>query len=238
MPRLNVNIDHVATVRQARGGTEPDPVTAALIAELAGAGGIVAHLREDRRHAQERDLEILRRVLKSKLNMEMAPTQEMYDIALMIKPDMVTLVPEKRAELTTEGGLDVSKNLDFLTEYLNGLKKAGIFTSLFIDPDRTQITNAVKTGTDMVEIHTGSYAESFSGDHEQEELKKIKTAVTTSLNLGVRVAAGHGLNYLNVSKIAEIEGIEELNIGHSIISRAVIVGMDTAVRDMLYHCGE
>ena len=238
MPRLNVNIDHVATVRQARGGTEPDPVIAASMAELAGANGIVVHLREDRRHAQVRDLELLRQTVQTKLNMEMAPTAGMVKIAKKIKPEMATLVPEKRQELTTEGGLDVVKHFKIIKSIVSSLKKEKIVVSLFIDPDLNQIEQSFETGAEMVEIHTGTYADAKTEKIKDRELIKIENAVDHALDIGLRVSAGHGLNYFNVEEIALIEGIEELNIGHSIISRAVYSGMDTAVRDMVVLCGE
>lgn len=238
MPRLNVNIDHVATIRQARGGTEPDPVTAASLAELAGAKGIVVHLREDRRHAQVRDLELLRKTVQTKLNMEMAPTKSMVNIAKRIKPDMATLVPEKRQELTTEGGLNVVKNFQKIKSAVSALKKTKIYVSLFIDPDLKQIEKSHQAGAQMVEIHTGTYADAKSERTMERELIKIENAATYALDIGLRVSAGHGLNYFNVEEIALIDGIEELNIGHSLISRAVLVGMDTAVRDMVVLCGD
>ncbi len=238
MPRLNVNIDHVATVRQARGGTEPDPVIAASMAELAGAKGIVVHLREDRRHAQVRDLELLRQTVQTKLNMEMAPTAGMVKIAKKIKPEMATLVPEKRQELTTEGGLDVVKHFKSIKSIVSSLKKEKIVVSLFIDPDLNQIEQSFETGAEMVEIHTGTYADAKTEKIKDRELIKIENAVDHALDIGLRVSAGHGLNYFNVEEIALIEGIEELNIGHSIISRAVYAGMDTAIRDMVVLCGE
>lgn len=233
MPRLNVNVDHVATVRQARGGNEPDPVLAAYLAELAGAHGIVVHLREDRRHIQERDLRILRQTVRTKLNMEMASTGEMVAIASEVKPDMVTLVPEKRKELTTEGGLDVAGNFKSVAGVVKELKKAGIFVSLFIDPDSEQIKASGETGAQMVEIHTGSYAEAASDAAREAELKKIKKAVKRASGLGMMVAAGHGLDYVNVGPIAAIKDIEELNIGHSIVSRAMMVGFERAVSEMV-----
>lgn len=237
MPRLNVNIDHVATLRQARGGKEPDPVLAAYLAELAGAHGIVVHLRGDRRHIQERDLRILRQIVKTKLNLEMAPTGEMVGIASQVKPDMVTLVPENRQELTTEGGLDVAVNIKSASGTVTELKRAGIFVSLFVDPDPGQIEASKKTGAQMVEIHTGSYAEATSEPEREAEFKKIKKAVKKASELGMRVAAGHGLDYINVSYIAEIGEIEELNIGHSIVSRAVMVGFERAVGELLILIG-
>ena len=236
MPKLNVNVDHVATVRQARGGIEPDPVLAAYLAELAGAHGIVVHLREDRRHIQDRDLYVMRETVKTKLNMEMAATNEMVAIAIEVMPDMVTLVPEKREELTTEGGLDVAGNKKSISKAVNRLKEKGIFVSLFIDPDEKQITASDDIGADMVEIHSGAYAEAENEMKIENELKKIESSVTTALDYGLRVAAGHGLDYQNIEPIAWIEEIEELNIGHSIISRAVIVGIEEAVSEMLILC--
>ncbi len=236
MPRLNVNIDHVATVRQSRGGTEPDPVFAAYLAELAGAGGIVAHLREDRRHIQDRDLRMLRQTVKTKLNMEMAPTQVMVEIALEIKPDMVTLVPEKREEITTEGGLNVIADPEMVARIVSKLKEKGLLVSVFIDPNSEQIKTAKITGADMVEIHTGRYAEAKDSEEMTAELIKIEESIKESLKLGLRVSAGHGLNYINVTKIAEIKGVEELNIGHSIISRSVFVGIEKAVNEMIDLC--
>ncbi|MCL4243826.1 MAG: pyridoxine 5'-phosphate synthase [Candidatus Dadabacteria bacterium] len=233
MTRLNVNVDHVATVRQARGGIEPDPVLAAYLAELAGAEGIVVHLREDRRHIQERDVWMLRETVKTKLNLEMAPTDAMGKIAADIRPDMATLVPEKRQELTTEGGLDTAGNLKEIKSVVKRLRKEGIFVSLFIDPEPAQIKAAAATGAEMVEIHTGAYADTPDEAAKEAELSRIRKAVKKAYDSGLRVSAGHGLNYFNVVQIAEIEGIEELNIGHSIISRAVTAGMDLAVRDMI-----
>ena len=233
MAKLGLNIDHVATVRQARGGCEPDPVAAAAIGELAGAEGITIHLREDRRHIQDRDLEILRRTVKTKLNLEMAATREMVAIALAIKPEQVTLVPEKRQELTTEGGLDVSLNLKVVTDAVKRLRDAGICVSLFVDPDQEQIKAASKSGANYIEIHTGSYAEAFGTPAMGHELEKIDTAIKLAAKVGLGINAGHGLNYVNIIPIATLGGIEEYNIGHSIISRAVLVGLDRAVRDMV-----
>ncbi len=233
MPRLNVNVDHVATVRQARGGNEPDPVLAAYLSELGGAHGIVVHLREDRRHIQDRDLRILRETVRTKLNMEMASTDEMTAIAREVKPDMVTLVPEKRKELTTEGGLDVAGNLKGVSRTVKALRDAGIFVSLFIDPDAEQIKAAKSTGAEMVEIHTGSYADAVSETVREDELRKIKRAVKKASGLGMRISAGHGLNYVNAGPVALIGGIEEFNIGHSIVSRALMVGFENAVREMV-----
>ena len=236
MPKLNVNIDHVATVRQARGTNEPDPVLAAYLAELAGAHGIVVHLREDRRHIQDRDLYILRETVKTKLNLEMAATNEMVQIATEVTPDMVTLVPEKRQELTTEGGLDVIGNKKTVSKAVDKLREEGLFVSLFIDPDEKQIIASKEIGADMVEIHTGTYAETSSEEKLEKELNKIERSVAVALDQELRVAAGHGLDYNNIEPIAWIEEIEELNIGHSIISRAVIVGIEDAVSEMLILC--
>jgi pyridoxine 5-phosphate synthase len=233
MPRLGVNIDHVATVRQARGVMYPDPVAAAGIVELAGADGIVCHLREDRRHIQDRDLRLLREVIQTRLNLEMAATEEMIRIALATKPDMVTLVPEKREELTTEGGLDVIKSSTSLKKAIQRLQKGGIPVSLFVDPRKDQIKASKEVGANTIEIHTGHYSDAKTPVKADEELKKIHDAVGEASHSNLRIAAGHGLNYVNVGRIAEIKEIEELNIGHSIIARAVLVGLDQAVREMI-----
>jgi pyridoxine 5-phosphate synthase len=230
--RLSVNIDHIATIRQARKGTEPDPVAAAVLAELAGASGIIAHLREDRRHVQDRDLRLLREVVQTKLNMEMAATDEMMLIARGIKPDFSTLVPEKREELTTEGGLEVASRIEFMKSYIGKLQEAGITVSLFVDPDERQISAAKKAGADWVEIHTGTYANARHEKDQERETLKIEEAAKLASSLGLRVGAGHGLNYNNVGRISNIPEVEELNIGHSIVSRAAIVGIDQAVREM------
>lgn len=232
MPRLSVNIDHIATIRQARKGVEPDPVSAALLAELAGAEGIIAHLREDRRHVQDRDLRLLRELIQTKLNLEMAATDEMQRIALEVKPNIATLVPEKREELTTEGGLEVASRTDFMKSYISRLQQGGIVVSLFIDPDDNQIAAARKSGADWVEIHTGAYANAKTEKDREREFVKIAEAAKLAGSLGLRVGAGHGLNYVNVRKIARIPEVEELNIGHSIISRAALVGLERAVREM------
>jgi pyridoxine 5-phosphate synthase len=236
MPRLNVNIDHVATLRQARRGTNPDPVLAAYLAEIAGADGIVVHLREDRRHIQIRDLHILRQTVKTKLNLEMAPTSEMVGIALDVKPDMVTLVPEKREEITTEGGLNVIDNHQVVSNVVRRLKEGGLFVSLFIDPDREQIKASRNSSADMVELHTGLYAEAKNDQIRREEFKKVEYSVKIALDHDLRTSAGHGLDYKNVRMIASISGIEELNIGFSIIARSIIVGMEKAVREMIEIC--
>ncbi len=233
MPRLGVNIDHVATIRQARGVTYPDPVIAAGIVELAGADGIVCHLREDRRHVQDRDLRILRETIQTRLNLEMAPTEEMIRIALGTKPDIATFVPEKREELTTEGGLDVIKFRPPIKKAIQRLRKGGIPVSIFVDPQKDQIQASDDVGADAIEIHTGRYCDAKTPAEQDEELKIILDAVAEASRLDLRIAAGHGLNYVNVQRIAEIKEIEELNIGHSIIARAVLVGLDRAVREML-----
>ncbi len=232
LPRLSVNIDHIATLRQARKGVEPDPISAAVIADLAGADGIIVHLREDRRHIQDRDLRLLRQVVHTKLNQEMAATEEMQRIALEVGPDIVTLVPEKREELTTEGGLDVASRVSFLKDYVDRIRQGGILVSLFIDPDEKQIAAAKKTGGEWVEIHTGAYANAKSERELDREFLKIAESAKLAVSLGLRVGAGHGLNYMNVRRIAGIPEVEELNIGHSIISRASFVGLERAVKEM------
>lgn len=231
--RLNVNVDHVATLRQARMGDEPDPVAAAAQAELAGASGIVVHLREDRRHIQERDLLLLRQTVRTKLNMEMAVTDEMIEIACETLPDVVTLVPEKRQEITTEGGLDVRGDTERIAAGIEKLKSSGLFVSIFIDPDPEQISASAQTGAHMVELHTGSYANARDETAMMMELDKIRKSTEDALSHRLRVSAGHGLNYVNVTAVSRIDGIEELNIGHSIVSRAVLSGMEKAVRDMI-----
>ncbi len=233
MPRLSVNIDHIATLRQARQGAEPDPVAAAVLAELAGADGIIVHLREDRRHIQDRDLRLLRQTVQTKLNLEMAATDEMQRIALEVKPEITTLVPEKREELTTEGGLEVASRIAFFTEYIGRIKQGNISVSLFVDPDDSQIAASKKTGADWVEVHTGAYANARTDRDRVREFDKIVEAAKLAASLGLRVGAGHGLNYVNVKSIARISEVEELNIGHSIISRASLVGLDRAVREMI-----
>ena len=233
MKKLGVNVDHVATIRQARRINEPDPVFAAFLAELAGAHSIVCHLREDRRHIQDRDLELLRKTVKTRLNLEMAPVEEMVRIALSVHPDQVTLVPERREELTTEGGLDVVSLFNNLQTKIKVLKDAGITVSLFVDPDPEQVKAAHKIGTDAIELHTGRYADAKKIEIIKEEWNKIRDMARLGDKLGLKVHAGHGLSYHNVQAIAAIEEIEELNIGHSIVVRAVIVGFERAVREML-----
>lgn len=230
--RLHVNIDHVATLRQARGTSYPDPVWAASLCELAGAHGITCHLREDRRHIQDRDLELLRRTVRTTLNLEMAATAEMVGIALRIRPDIVTLVPEKRAERTTEGGLEVLHPDSKLAEYIKTLQSEGIPVSLFIDPAVPDIRATAALGAQRLELHTGHYCEA-KRERQELELERLAQAAEESVSLGLHVAAGHGLDYPNVAEVAMIAGIEELNIGHAIVARAVLVGLDRAVRDML-----
>ena len=232
MPTLGLNIDHVATVRQARQTVEPDPVAAAVLAELAGADGITVHLREDRRHIQDRDVQLLRQTVRTHLNLEMAATDEMVTIALTLKPDYVTLVPERREEVTTEGGLDVVTQQDRLKTIVTTLQDANIPVSLFIDPDSAQVQASAETGAQFIELHTGRYAEAKPGEPQQEALRQIVRSLWKAKKQGLRINAGHGLTYQNVQAIAQLEGIEELNIGHAIISRAVLVGIERAVREM------
>lgn len=229
---LGVNIDHIATIRQARRTTEPDPVAAAVLAELGGADGITAHLREDRRHIQDRDVYLLRQTVSTHLNLEMAATEEMVAIALDLKPDYVTLVPEKREEVTTEGGLDVDGSCDRLTEVVARLQGAEIPVSMFIDADPKQIQASAATQAQFIELHTGCYAEAKTEIKRQQELEVLQQGCAIARELGLRVNAGHGLTYLNVYPVACIEGMEELNIGHTIIARAALVGIERAVREM------
>lgn len=229
---LGVNIDHVATLRQARGTRYPEPVQAALVAEQAGADAITLHLREDRRHIQDRDVEMLRGILQTRMNLEMATTPEMLAIATRIRPQECCLVPEKRAELTTEGGLDVAGNVPYLREYCASLAQAGVRVSLFIDADPAQLDAAREIGAPVVEIHTGRYAEAHDRQERAGELERIRQAVAHGLGLGLQVNAGHGLDYHNVTAVAAIPGLRELNIGHSIVARALFSGLDGAVREM------
>lgn len=232
MPTLGVNIDHIATIRQARRGVEPDPVAAAVIAELAGADGITVHLREDRRHIQERDVRLLRQTIRTRLNLEMAATPEMVAIALDVKPDYITLVPERREEITTEGGLNVKAQGDRLGKFVHQLQNAGIPVSLFIDAEPKQIAASAKTGAKFIELHTGTYANAKNEEELKQELKVLADGGELAIKLGLRLNSGHGLTYWNTRAIAQIAGMEELNIGHSIISRAVLVGLDRAIREM------
>jgi len=231
MPRLHVNIDHVATLRQARLSQEPDPVIAAGICELAGANGITVHLREDRRHIQERDVRILKETVKTLLNLEMAWTEDMLNLALELKPHQICVVPEQREELTTEGGLDVAQYEQSLGEEMAQLHDAGIEVSLFIDPNPDALESAARAGADYVELHTGTYANA-RGQNRENELKRLETAANYAHELGLRVNAGHGLDYDNVLPIAQLPWIEELNIGYSIICRSIYSGLDQAVREM------
>ncbi len=233
MVRLGVSIDHVATLRQARRASEPDPVHVAMAAELAGADGIAVHLRSDRRHIQDRDVEILRKVVKTKLNLVMTATQEMVRIALTVKPDRVTLVPERREEVTTEGGLDVVLNSVQLKPIVRTLGEGGIHVGLFVDPDLEQVKEAHRLGAPAVEINTASFAEAASERTCDEALRKISDAARLGRKLGLTVHAGHGLTYQNVAPVAALPEISELTVGHNIIARAVLVGMERAVREML-----
>lgn len=232
MTRLGVNIDHVATVRQARRAKEPDPVAAAVLATLGGADSITVHLREDRRHIQDRDVFLLRDTVSTRLNLEMAAAEEIIGIALQVQPDEATLVPERREELTTEGGLDVIANAESVRTAVDRLKASGIFVSLFIDPNIEQIDLAKSLGADAVEFQTANYSEAVDPIAVESCLAELATASSHARSRGLRVHMGHGLNYLNVRQILRIPGVEELNIGHSIISRAVFVGLERAVREM------
>ncbi|MCX7185028.1 MAG: pyridoxine 5'-phosphate synthase [Nitrosospira sp.] len=232
MIELGVNIDHVATLRQARGTIYPNPVEAALIAESAGADAITLHLREDRRHIQDQDVEVLRGLLKTRMNLESAVTDEMIAFALRIKPEDVCLVPERREELTTEGGLDVVRHFEQVKCACSRLAEAGIRVSLFIDADHAQIDAAVRAGAPVIEIHTGHYADAGSASAQQSELERIRVAVTAGIDQGLKVNAGHGLHYHNVQSIAALPGISELNIGHAIVAHALFIGFERAVREM------
>lgn len=232
LPRLGVNVDHVATVRQARHALYPDPVTAAALAELGGAAQITVHLREDRRHIQDRDLALLRKTISTRLNLEMAATPEMLRVAFEAKPDTVTLVPERRQEVTTEGGLDVINQKDPIKRMISELKGAEIWVSLFVDPDPEQVQMASRVGADAVEIHTGRLCDARTRDVRDEEHRRLVNAAKTAAKLKLACYAGHGIHYENVGAVASILEIEELNIGHSIVARAILVGMKDAVRQM------
>ena len=229
-PKLGVNIDHVATIRQARRTVEPDPVAAAVLAELAGADSITVHLREDRRHIQDRDVRVLRETLRVPMNLEMAATPEMIALARELKPFQVSLVPEKRQEVTTEGGLDVRSQLATLRPMVAELKQAGILVSMFIDPVPDQVYASKEVGATAIELHTGTYAE--AGEKHATELERLRLASQLAVEAGLRLHAGHGLTYWNVRPVAQLPEMAELNIGHSIVSRAVLVGMERAVREM------
>lgn len=232
MVELGVNIDHVATLRQARGTTYPSPIEAALVAESAGADAITLHLREDRRHIQDRDVEVLRGLLKTRMNLESAVTAEMINIALQIKPHDICLVPERREELTTEGGLDVVRHFKQVKQACHQLRDAGVRVSLFINADVEQIDAAVSAGAPVIEIHTGRYADATTSAEQANELEKIREAVAYGIKQNLKVNAGHGLHYQNVLAIAAIPGISELNIGHAIIGHAIFVGLEKAVQEM------
>lgn len=229
---LGVNIDHVATLRNARGGVEPSVVDAARISEENGATSITTHLREDRRHIKDADIYTLIKTLKTRMNLEMAMAEDIQKIALEIKPHSICLVPEKRQEVTTEGGLDVAGQLSKVTEFIKPLLDAGIIVSLFIDPAEEQVKASAKTGAQYIEMHTGTYSETFGTEKEEQEFQNLKRAAELAQSLGLKVNAGHGLNYENVHRMHEIPGLVELNIGHSIISRAVFTGLGAAVKEM------
>ncbi len=233
MPRLSVNVDHVATVRQARGIDEPDPVWAAVLAEKAGADGVIAHLREDRRHIQDRDMQVLKQVVKGRFNMEMAATEEMLSIAAELRPDLCTLVPERRQELTTEGGLQVKGNLDAVKAAVKSLNAQGIEASLFIDPDPEQVKAAHMAGAQIVELHTGAYCNAPDEASRLRLLDTLENAAKLAARLKLKVAAGHGLNLRSVRPLLAFPEIEEYSIGHSIVARALFVGFEEAVREML-----
>ncbi len=231
--RLSVNVDHVATVRQARRADEPDPVWAAVIAELAGACGITIHLRGDRRHIQDRDVEVMRETVAGILNLEMSTREEMVDIACRVRPDMCTLVPEGDGELTTQGGLDIIAEEKQVRNAVERLRSNGTTVSIFIDPDVVQVGRAKAVGADIVELHTGVYAEAATPDERRRELEKVRVAAVAAREMGLSAHGGHGLTYRNIRPIAAIPEIEEVSIGHSIVARAVVVGMETAVAEML-----
>ena len=229
---LGVNIDHIATLRNARGGVDPDLLQAALVCENAGADGITVHLREDRRHTKDDDVVELKNILQTRLNLEMALTDEMQKIALDVLPENVCLVPEKRQEVTTEGGLDVASRVEFVKDFVKPLVDAGIIVSLFIDADKEQVEAAAKTGAQFIELHTGRYAETFGTDEEEKELQNLKEGAELAEKLGLKVNAGHGLTYDNVHRMKEIPQLIELNIGHNIVARSVFVGLYNAVKQM------
>jgi pyridoxine 5-phosphate synthase len=233
MIKLGVNVDHVATVREARKTVEPDPVWAAAICELAGARSITVHLREDRRHIQDRDVRILRQTVRTKLNLEMANAEEIVNIALEVKPDQCTLVPEKRQEVTTEGGLNVAGNLKGISDTVEKMRDGGIVVSLFIDAEKKQIQASADAGAQFIELHTGKYANARDEESQLGELQVLIDGAELALQLGLRVNAGHGLDYVNIAGMHKVPGLEEVNIGHSIVSRAIFVGLDRAVREMV-----
>ncbi len=231
--RFSLNIDHIATLRNARGEQKPDPVTAALQAELAGVDGIVCHLREDRRHINERDVRLLRELIKTKLDLEMAATDEIIQIACDVQPELATIVPERRQELTTEGGINVIDNISKLKETINRLHDSEIEVSLFIEPSIEQIDAASEISTDFIEIHTGIFANAISEEEQFDELERIRLAIKQAKKLGLGVNAGHGLDYQNIKIFREVGGIDEVSIGHAVIARAVFVGLDEAIREMI-----
>jgi len=233
MAKLGINIDHVATLREARGGVFPDPIMAAIICEKAGCDSIVCHLREDRRHINDADVASLRKSVKTKLNLEMSVAKDIVRIACKIKPDQATLVPEKRQEITTEGGLDVDGNFSKVKSVVNALESRGIATSLFINPSKRQIEASARSGARIIELHTGNYANASTRAAKRKELSILKNAIVYALGMGIEVNAGHGLDYDNVKELARIGGINEFNIGHSIISRAIFTGIEKAVRQMV-----
>ena len=230
--KLGVNIDHIATIREARKGPEPDPIVAAMLAEIAGADGITVHLRGDRRHIQERDVRLLLEIIKTRLNVEMAATTETIKLISTIKPDTATLVPERREEITTEGGLDVALNSSILARSIASLQDSGISVSLFVDPDLDQIKACQKTGARKIEINTGKFADAKTDEMQDLEWEKVRNAAQLARRFGFQVLAGHGLTYQNVNRIVQIEEIIELNIGHNIVARAALVGLDRAVKEM------
>jgi pyridoxine 5-phosphate synthase len=231
--KLCVNVDHIATVREARGGIEPDPVAGALLCEENGASGITVHLREDRRHIQDEDVFNLKNMVRGKYNLEMALSDDIIEIACRVVPDQVTLVPEKREELTTEGGLDVKRNFRKISEVTERFRGLGIMVSLFIEPDSETVKRSLDTGADYIEIHTGTYCNAFGTEGEEREIERIYRAAEEAVRIGIGVNAGHGLNYQNIGRVLESAGLDELNIGHSIVSRAVMSGMPAAVREMV-----
>ncbi len=232
MARLGVNIDHVATVREARRAREPDPIVAASLAELGGADGITVHLREDRRHIQDRDVRLLRSVVKTKLNVEMASAEDVLSVVLEVKPDQATLVPERRQEITTEGGLVLTASERRLREVVTRLHSEGIVVSFFVDPDPDAVRRSRDLGADAVELHTGSYANARGPAAVEDAAQRIERASAIASSLGLHLHAGHGLDYRNVSRLLSVQGLEEMNIGHSIVARAVLVGLERAVREM------
>lgn len=233
MVKLSVNVDHVATLREARGGVEPDPVTAALLCEIIGAHGITVHLRSDRRHIKERDLKLLRATIKTELNLEMATTEEMIKIALEVKPDQCTLVPERPGELTTEGGLDIINQKEHLRDVIKRLHEAGIKVSIFVDPQEEQIKAAKEVGADRIELHTGIYARAKTAEEISKELEKLRRCAELAHELGLEVNAGHDLNFRNLPPVAKIPHLREVSIGHSIVARAVFIGLKSAVKEIL-----